>query len=156
VISILMAIGFFFCLLMLASGGSHPFAQVSGGCRQMATVSTPYWSILDDHPSRVLVRRLRGVLIPFRFAMGRPHPPSVWGYLDTLHPALDPVRLGSFPLRAATSSGRGGVCDSGLGGYWAWDPVESASFMPWLTGTAFLHSVMIQEKKDMLKVWYMS
>ena len=41
----------------------------------------------------------------------------------------------------------------GWGGYWAWDPVENASFMPWLTGTAFLHSVMIQEKKDMLKVW---
>ncbi|MGD9762265.1 MAG: heme lyase CcmF/NrfE family subunit [Candidatus Binatia bacterium] len=43
----------------------------------------------------------------------------------------------------------------GWGGYWAWDPVENAAFMPWLTGTAFLHSVMIQEKKDMLKVWNM-
>ena len=41
----------------------------------------------------------------------------------------------------------------GWGGFWAWDPVENASFLPWLTGTAFLHSVMIQEKKDMLKVW---
>ena len=41
----------------------------------------------------------------------------------------------------------------GWGGYWAWDPVENASLMPWLTGTAFLHSVMIQEKKSMLKVW---
>ncbi|MBI4454491.1 MAG: heme lyase CcmF/NrfE family subunit [Acidobacteria bacterium] len=41
----------------------------------------------------------------------------------------------------------------GWGGYWAWDPVENASFMPWLFGTAFLHSVMIQEKKGMLKVW---
>lgn len=41
----------------------------------------------------------------------------------------------------------------GWGGYWAWDPVENASFMPWLLGTAFLHSVMIQEKKGMLKVW---
>ena len=43
----------------------------------------------------------------------------------------------------------------GWGGYWAWDPVENASFMPWLAGTALLHSVMIQEKKDMLKVWNM-
>ncbi len=41
----------------------------------------------------------------------------------------------------------------GWGGYWAWDPVENASFMPWLTGTAFIHSVMIQERKRMLKVW---
>jgi len=44
----------------------------------------------------------------------------------------------------------------GWGGYWAWDPVENAAFMPWLTGTAYLHSVMIQERKDMLKVWNMT
>ncbi|MED5580404.1 MAG: heme lyase CcmF/NrfE family subunit [Nitrospinota bacterium] len=41
----------------------------------------------------------------------------------------------------------------GWGGYWAWDPVENASLMPWLTATAFLHSVIIQEKRGMLKVW---
>jgi len=41
----------------------------------------------------------------------------------------------------------------GWGGYWAWDPVENASLLPWLTGTAFLHSVMIQERRKMLKVW---
>ena len=43
----------------------------------------------------------------------------------------------------------------GWGGYWAWDPVENASFMPWLTATAFVHSIIIQEKKDMLRVWNM-
>lgn len=43
----------------------------------------------------------------------------------------------------------------GWGGYWMWDPVENASFMPWLVGTAFMHSIMIQEKKNMLKVWNM-
>ncbi|MBI4379731.1 MAG: heme lyase CcmF/NrfE family subunit [candidate division NC10 bacterium] len=41
----------------------------------------------------------------------------------------------------------------GWGGYWAWDPVENASLLPWLTGTAFLHSIMIQERRKMLKVW---
>lgn len=41
----------------------------------------------------------------------------------------------------------------GWGGYWMWDPVENASLLPWLTGTAYLHSVMIQEKRRMLKVW---
>ncbi|MFT3926284.1 MAG: cytochrome c-type biogenesis CcmF C-terminal domain-containing protein [Myxococcales bacterium] len=41
----------------------------------------------------------------------------------------------------------------GWGGYWAWDPVENAAFMPWLAGTAYLHSVMIQERRGMLKVW---
>ncbi|NIV13009.1 MAG: heme lyase CcmF/NrfE family subunit, partial [Aliifodinibius sp.] len=44
----------------------------------------------------------------------------------------------------------------GWGGYWGWDPVENASLMPWLTGTAFLHSVMIQERKSMLKIWNVS
>jgi cytochrome c-type biogenesis protein CcmF len=41
----------------------------------------------------------------------------------------------------------------GWGGYWAWDPVENSSFLPWLTTTAFLHSIMIQEKRGMLRKW---
>lgn len=44
----------------------------------------------------------------------------------------------------------------GWGGYWAWDPVENASFMPWLTGTAYLHSVLVQERRGMLRVWNLS
>ncbi|HEX9014566.1 MAG TPA: heme lyase CcmF/NrfE family subunit [Chloroflexota bacterium] len=44
----------------------------------------------------------------------------------------------------------------GWGGYWGWDPVENSSFMPWLTGTAFLHSVMMQKRKGMLKIWNLS
>ena len=43
----------------------------------------------------------------------------------------------------------------GWGGYWGWDPVENASLMPWLTATAFLHSVIMQERKGMMKVWNM-
>ena len=43
----------------------------------------------------------------------------------------------------------------GWGGYWGWDPVENAAFLPWLVGTAFIHSVMIQEKRGMLKLWNM-
>jgi cytochrome c-type biogenesis protein CcmF len=43
----------------------------------------------------------------------------------------------------------------GWGGYWGWDPVENAAFLPWLVGTAFLHSIMIQEKRGMLKTWNM-
>jgi cytochrome c-type biogenesis protein CcmF len=44
----------------------------------------------------------------------------------------------------------------GWGGYWAWDPVENASFLPWLTGTAYLHSAMVQERRGMLRVWNLS
>ena len=51
---------------------------------------------------------------------------------------------------------RWSYAELGWGGYWAWDPVENASLMPWLTGTAFLHSVMVQETRGMLKVWNVS
>lgn len=44
----------------------------------------------------------------------------------------------------------------GWGGYWAWDPVENASFLPWLTGTAYIHSVLVQERRGMLRVWNIS
>ncbi len=52
-----------------------------------------------------------------------------------------------------TLGGNWAYRELGWGGYWAWDPVENASFMPWLLGTAYLHSVMIQEKRNMLKLW---
>lgn len=48
---------------------------------------------------------------------------------------------------------RWSYAELGWGGYWAWDPVENASLLPWLTGTAFIHSIMLQEKRGMLKVW---
>jgi cytochrome c-type biogenesis protein CcmF len=52
--------------------------------------------------------------------------------------------------------GRWAYVELGWGGYWAWDPVENAALLPWLTSTAYLHSVMIQERKGMLKVWNVS
>ena len=60
---------------------------------------------------------------------------------------------GSSSASGSCSARAGPTPSSGWGGYWAWDPVENASLLPWLTGTAFLHSVMIQEKRGMLKVW---
>jgi len=52
-----------------------------------------------------------------------------------------------------TLGGHWAYLELGWGGFWAWDPVENSSFLPWLTGTAFLHSVMIQERKQMLRFW---
>jgi cytochrome c-type biogenesis protein CcmF len=51
---------------------------------------------------------------------------------------------------------RWSYAELGWGGYWAWDPVENASLLPWLTGTAFIHSIMIQEKRGMLRIWNVS
>ena len=56
---------------------------------------------------------------------------------------------------AVVMGGKWAYMELGWGGYWAWDPVENASFLPWLTGTAYIHSVLIQEKKNMLKRWNM-
>src|SRR5207237_8075455 len=52
--------------------------------------------------------------------------------------------------------GKWAYVELGWGGFWGWDPGANASLMPWLMGTAFLHSVMVQEKKGMLKVWNVS
>ncbi len=103
------------------------------------------------------------------------HPPSLYlGYVSASVPfafaiaALVTGKLGDVWIRttrrwALTSwfflsvgnmlGGRWAYEVLGWGGYWAWDPVENAAIMPWFTATAYLHSVMIQEKKNMLKVW---
>ena len=93
--------------------------------------------------------------VPFAFAIGA---------LITRRLDADWIRLTRpFALAAWFFLGIGillgarwSYAELGWGGYWAWDPVENASLMPWLIGTAFLHSVMIQEKRGMLKVWNVS
>jgi cytochrome c-type biogenesis protein CcmF len=105
------------------------------------------------------------------------HPPSLYmGYVGCSVPfafaiaALVTGRLGDVWIRTTRRwtlfawfflsvgnllGARWAYEELGWGGYWAWDPVENAAFMPWLVCTAFLHSVMIQEKKNMLKMWNM-
>ncbi len=93
--------------------------------------------------------------IPFAFAIGA---------LITRNTGADWIRsTRRFALMAWTFLGFGimlgalwSFSELGWGGYWAWDPVENASLMPWLTGTAFLHSIIVQEKRGMLKVWNVS
>src|SRR5689334_74048 len=93
-----------------------------------------------------------GFTIPFAFCVGA---------LITRQTNADWIRVTRrFALVAWTFLGVGimlgalwSYSELGWGGYWAWDPVENASLMPWLVGTAFLHSIMVQEKRGMLKVW---
>lgn len=93
-----------------------------------------------------------GLTIPFAFAMGA----LISGKLDTSW--VHTVRKWTlvawiFLTFGVTLGGAWAYEELGWGGYWAWDPVENASFMPWLIATAFLHSIMITEKKGMLKLW---
>jgi cytochrome c-type biogenesis protein CcmF len=93
-----------------------------------------------------------GMAVPFSFAFGA----LLAGRLD----AAWPRRLRRWTMVPWGFLTLGIVAGAwwsyevlGWGGYWAWDPVENASFMPWLTATAFLHSVMVQERRGMLKMW---
>ena len=96
-----------------------------------------------------------GFAIPFAFAIGA---------LVTRRTGADWIRTTRrFALIAWAFLGFGillgalwSFSELGWGGYWAWDPVENASIMPWLIATAFLHSVMIQEKRGMLRIWNVS
>jgi cytochrome c-type biogenesis protein CcmF len=93
-----------------------------------------------------------GMVVPFAFAMGSLitrqkgdawiHTTRRWSLVTWLFQGVG-VLMGASWAYAAL----------GWGGYWAWDPVENASLLPWLSSTAFLHSVMMQEKKGMMKVW---
>jgi cytochrome c-type biogenesis protein CcmF len=74
--------------------------------------------------------------------------------LDQADPALDPDRL-VVSFMGLILGSRWAYDVLGWGGYWSWDPVEIAAFMPWLLGTAFLHSVMSQEKMGLFKRWNM-
>ncbi|MCF6095157.1 heme lyase CcmF/NrfE family subunit [Microaerobacter geothermalis] len=96
-----------------------------------------------------------GFVVPFAFAMAAMFVRDVnndfwikitrrWAVIAWLF-----LTLGNF------FGGAWAYQELGWGGIWMWDPVENASFMPWLTGTAFIHSVMIQERKNMLKIWNM-
>ncbi len=106
------------------------------------------------HPPTLYIGYV-GFTIPFAFAMAalmRRQLGDVWIRSTRRWTIFSWFFLGMGNLFGANWA----YVELGWGGYWAWDPVENASFMPWLTGTAYLHSVMIQEKKDMLKTWNVS
>jgi cytochrome c-type biogenesis protein CcmF len=94
--------------------------------------------------------------IPFAFAIGALVTRQV-GAADWIRSTRRFALAAWFFLGIGILLGaRWSYTELGWGGYWAWDPVENASLLPWLTGTAFLHSIMIQEKRGMLKIWNVS
>ncbi len=93
-----------------------------------------------------------GFSVPFAFAMGG----LIRGKMDNewvLTTRRWTLMAWYFLSSGLILVGQWAYEELGWGGFWAWDPVENAALMPWLTGTAFLHSVMIQEKRNMLKIW---
>ena len=103
------------------------------------------------HPPTLFIGYV-GLTVPFGFAIAA----LITGRLDAVW--IKSTRkwtiVAWFFLTAGNMLGmEWAYVELGWGGYWAWDPVENASFMPWIIATAYLHSVMIQEKRGMLKVW---
>ncbi|MEP7354660.1 MAG: cytochrome c biogenesis protein CcsA, partial [Acidobacteriota bacterium] len=111
-----------------------------------------YWTMVIHPP--MLYLGYVGFAVPFAFAMASlitKQPGEQW---------INTTRRWTLVTWLFQSSGivlgsAWAYAVLGWGGYWAWDPVENASLLPWITATAFLHSVMMQEKKGMMKVWNM-
>jgi cytochrome c-type biogenesis protein CcmF len=151
--AVLLGLAAFFCGLLIFL--ESPFAQLTP-----APVEGSGLNPLLRHPSMMihppmLYSGYTLFAVPFAFAVGA---------LVTRRLGIDWIRTTRpFALAAWLCLGIGVVlgarwsyAELGWGGYWAWDGVENAALMPWLTGTAFLHSVMIQERRGMLKVWNVS
>src|SRR5580704_12446812 len=109
-----------------------------------------YWTMVIHPP--MLYMGYVGFVVPFAFAMAS---------LITRQPGEEWIRTTRrwtlvtwmFQTTGVLLGAGWAYSVLGWGGYWAWDPVENASLLPWITATAFLHSVMMQEKKGMMKVW---
>jgi cytochrome c-type biogenesis protein CcmF len=149
---VMMGIAAFFTGLMLFAPDVDPFAQLNPAPADGIGLNP-----LLQHPSMMihppmLYSGYVAFTIPFAFAIGA---------LITRRVDAEWIRATrKFALIAWTFLGFGlllgarwSYTELGWGGYWAWDPVENAALMPWLLGTAFLHSIMVQEKRGMLKVW---
>jgi cytochrome c-type biogenesis protein CcmF len=145
---------FFFGLMMFPA---NPFELVKGAVPADGAGPNP---LLQNHPLMafhppMLYAGYVGFTIPFTFAIAalitgrfgegwladvRRTTLIAWGFLTV------GIVLGAWWSYEVL----------GWGGYWAWDPVENASLLPWLTGTAFIHSVIVQERRGMLRVWNLS
>ncbi len=150
---VLMVLASFFTALMLF--GANPFGELSPAPAEGGGL-TPllrHWAMVVHPP--MLYTGYVLLSIPFAFAIGA----LITRKVDSSW--LRATRR--FALAAWTFLGIGLLLGSfwsynelGWGGYWGWDPVENAALMPWLITTAFLHSVMVQERRGMLKVWNVS
>jgi cytochrome c-type biogenesis protein CcmF len=141
---------FFMFLLVLAA---NPFAMEPGPMRADGNGLNPLlqYAEMVIHPPMLYLGYV-GVTVPFAFALGAlimRYPGEKWIHITRRWTMVTWL----FLTCGIALGGHWAYSVLGWGGYWAWDPVENASWMPWLTATAFLHSVMMQEKRGMMKVW---
>ena len=142
-------LAFFTAVLVFAANPFTPLSPIPGDGRGLnPLLQSPFMAI---HPA-MLYLGLTGFAVPFAFAVAS----LVTGRLEAgwfTSTRRWTVLAWSFLTVGILLGAAWAYMELGWGGYWAWDPVENASLLPWLTGTAFLHSVMIQERRQMLKIW---
>jgi cytochrome c-type biogenesis protein CcmF len=148
---ILAAIQVFF--LALVNFAAHPFSLLQGALPADGNGLNPLlqYPEMVIHPPMLYLGYV-GFSVPFAFALGAlimRYPGEKWIHVTRRWTMV----TWGFLTIGISLGGHWAYSVLGWGGYWGWDPVENASFLPWLTGTAFLHSVMMQEKRGMLKVW---
>lgn len=155
VVAIMMSIQAFFLVLIVFI--ANPFQVLMSGPQITSSLDGQGLNPLLQHPLMaihppMLYLGYVGFSVPFAFAIASLitrqkgdswiHTTRIWTMVTWMFQSIG-VLLGA----------RWAYAVLGWGGYWGWDPVENASLLPWITGTAFLHSVMMQEKKGMMKGW---
>ncbi len=141
--------------LLLVNFAAHPFAMTVGAIPPDGNGLNPLlqYPEMVIHPPMLYLGYV-GMTVPFAFALAAlimKYPGEKWIHITRRWTMVGwafltcGIFLGSYWAYKVL----------GWGGWWGWDPVENASLLPWLTGTAFLHSVMMQEKRGMMKTWNM-
>jgi cytochrome c-type biogenesis protein CcmF len=141
--------------LALVNFAARPFGLLDGPLRPDGSGLNPLlqYPEMVIHPPMLYLGYV-GFTVPFAFALGAlimKYPGEKWIQITRRWTMV----TWAFLTCGVFLGAHWAYSVLGWGGYWGWDPVENASLMPWLTGTAFLHSVMMQEKRGMLKMWNM-
>jgi len=151
--AVMLGTSLFFLILLIFS--ANPFEQLGFAPpdgQGLNPLLQNYWMVI--HPVMLYLGYV-GLSVPFAFAVAM---------LVSKQSGNDWVRIvrrwtlipWMFLSAGILMGSQWAYMELGWGGYWAWDPVENASFLPWLTATAFLHSIIIQERRGTLKVWNMT
>src|SRR5580692_463142 len=155
VVAVMMATQVFFLTLVVFI--ESPFKVLAVGKRvvdvgdgQGLSALLQYWTMIIHPP--MLYLGYVGFVVPFAFAIASlitKAPGEAWIHVTRRWTLVTWM----FQTTGVLLGAGWAYTVLGWGGYWGWDPVENASLLPWITATAFLHSVMMQEKKGMMKVW---
>ncbi len=149
--TMLFSILFFLILLVFSTNPFRLYNVLPEDGRGLSPLLQNLWMVI--HPV-MLYTGFVGLTVPFAFAVAvllSKKPGNQWVRIVRRWTLIPWMFLSAGVLMGSQWA----YMELGWGGYWAWDPVENASFLPWLTATAFLHSILIQERRGILKEWNM-